>query len=342
MVSLESYKVALGSLPGVLSQRELRLPPRDRSFDAKLRLRTAAGTLDLLVEETRTHLTHKAVDHIIAMASASPEPVLILAPHIGAGLAAKLTAAGLNYLDAHGNCHISAPPLYIHIEGKTGAPLPRADKGIRSPGYQVLFAYLADTTLLDAPVRHVAERAGVSRQPVSDMRNRLLEEGYIFETKTKAAWHPTRLRDALTLWLHGYDTAVRSALQRGTYRTQDAMPGDLEQRLVQELGEKQIDFRWGGGAAAFRLTGHYRGETTVVHVRDAADDINRGLRAVRDTRGNLVLMDAFGSINWKPGTNTVHPLLVYSELLHASSERAREAAQEVYDTHLAPAWDGAS
>jgi hypothetical protein len=342
MVGLENYKAALEALPGVLSQQELRLPTGHRRFDAKLRLRTAAGTFVFLVEETRTHLTHKAVDHIIAMARASPEPVLILAPHIGAGVAAKLTAAGLNYLDAHGNCHIAVPPLYMHIEGKTGAPVPRADKGIRSPGYQVLFAYLADKTLLDAPVRHVAECAGVSRQPVSDMRNRLLEEGYIFETKTKAAWHPKRLRDALTLWLHGYDTAVRSTLQRGTYRTQDATPGDLEQRLVQELSEEQIDFRWGGGAAAFRLTGHYRSETTVVHVREMADDIYRALRAVRDPRGTLVLMDAFGSINWKPGTETVHPLLVYSELLHASSERAREAAQQVYDTHLAPAWDGAA
>jgi hypothetical protein len=76
----------------------------------------------------------------------------------------------------------------------------------------------------------------------------------------------------------------------------------------------------------------------VIHIHAELSDLPRQLRALPDHRGNLVLMEAFGSINWQTGRDTVHPLLVYSEMLHEGSERGREAAQELYDRHLAPHW----
>jgi hypothetical protein len=249
-------------------------------------------------------------------------------------------AARLNYLDAHGNCHIEAPRLHVHVEGKTAPRSPSANKGLRSAAYQVLFVYLAEQDRLSAPLRMVAERAGVSRQPVGDMKHRLLDEGYIFQTRTQVKWHPDRRRDALNLWLHGYESVVRPALLWGTYRPQDATPGDLERRITRVFSApKGTEFRWGGAAAGFRLTGHFRGETTVVHVHAAPHELQRDLSALSDPGGNLVLMDAFGSINWQTERDTVHPLLVYSEMLREGSERAREAAQEVYDRHLSPLWD---
>ncbi|HUH06129.1 MAG TPA: type IV toxin-antitoxin system AbiEi family antitoxin [Kofleriaceae bacterium] len=339
-----TYLNALEQVPGVRSYKVLRpVGGRgDQEIDALVRLRTEAGTSDLLVQQFRSHLSHKAVDHVIANAGRAAEPVLVLAPHIGAGLAAKLVAAGLNYLDADGNCHIAAAPLYIHIEGKTAATRRSADKGIRSAGYQVLFAYLADPTLLDATVRSVAERAGVSRQPVSDMRRRLVEDQYVFETKTATRWHRRRLQDALGLWLGGYETVLRPSLLWGTYRT-DTDPSELEERIAQAFPKAGLtEFRWGGSAAGFRLTGHYRGERTVVHVPEVPATLPKRLRALSDPRGNLVLMNAFGSLNWAPDRDTVHPLLVYAEMLNEAGERAREAAKELYDEHLAPIWQAAA
>lgn len=51
-------------------------------------------------------------------------------------------------------------------------------------------------------------------------------------------------------------------------------------------------------------------------------------------------MRAFGSINWDPERETVHPLLVYSEMLSDGSERALEAAQDLSERYLAPLWSG--
>jgi hypothetical protein len=71
-------------------------------------------------------------------------------------------------------------------------------------------------------------------------------------------------------------------------------------------------------------------------VRPVARDLQKRLRALTDPKGNLVFMDAFGRLNWEYAGETVHPLLVYSEMLNEGNERAREAAQEIYDRHIAP------
>ena len=166
-----------------------------------------------------------------------------------------------------------------------------------------------------------------------------LDDEYIVKTGHGFRWIPRRQQDALSLWLHGYETTVRPSLVWGAYRTSDASPEDLENRIVSTFNDVGIsEFRWGGSAAGFRLTEYYRGERTIVHVHATPGDLRQRLRMLSDPRGNLVLMNAFGEINWQVDQQTVHPLLVYSEMLREKSERAHEAAQEVFDKHVQPLW----
>lgn len=131
-------------------------------------------------------------------------PILILAPHVGAGVAATLIEAGVNYLDSSGNCHLSIPPFFVHVQGKSAEKATLAAEGVRGLGFQVLFAYLAEPALLDEPIRTVADVAGVSRQPVLSMRRHLQSEKLILSSSTGSQWHPRRREDALALWLQGY------------------------------------------------------------------------------------------------------------------------------------------
>ena len=198
MGDLDPY---LGILKHVRGVRRVNVEREGRAplpVDARLTIQTDTGkTVTLLAEEFRSHLSHDIVDHVVARAGDLRGPLLILAPHIGSGIAGKLADAGLNYLDRQGNCHIAVGSFYVHIEGRTVPARSSAEKGMRSPAYQVLFAYLASPALLDATVRTVAESAGVSRQPPSDMRQRLLEEGYIFKSTKGYRWVERRRDDAL-------------------------------------------------------------------------------------------------------------------------------------------------
>jgi hypothetical protein len=53
-------------------------------------------------------------------------------------------------------------------------------------------------------------------------------------------------------------------------------------------------------------------------------------------------MNVFGEINWQAGQEIVHPLLVYSEMLRERSERANEAARELFERHIQPLWSNAT
>lgn len=329
MVEVESvYRDLLLHVPGVISAE---FGAAESSI--ALTLRTTTGAHRLRVRRERSHLTNAVVEHFITSLGSDGEPVLLLARQIGAGLAPKLMNAGVNYLDLRGNCHFALPKFFVHVEGKSGPRSTSTEKGLRSAGYQALFAFLAEPVLLNAPVREVAARAGVSRQAVLDLKDRLADALYVGRTFTETSWIPRRLRDALALWLHGYETTVRPSLLCGTYRTKEADPSVLEERVTNSLAPGS--YRWGGTAAAFRLTGHYRGERSVLHVeREPPPDLGRQLRALSDPQGNLLVLRAPGKLNWDAGTETVHPLLVYSEMLDEGSERVREAARILLEGHL--------
>ena len=111
-------------------------------------------------------------------------------------------------------------------------------------------------------------------------------------------------------------------------------PAALENRIEKTLGETPA-WAWGGGGAAMRLTKHYRGEETILHVETAPPDLPKRLRALPAQDGPLTILRAPGKIGFAGVLpRTVHPLLVFTELLTTGNERAREAAQEIRERYL--------
>jgi hypothetical protein len=341
---LRPYLEHVEDLPFVRSV-EVSTPRRsDDEADAALKLRTDAGSYRVRVQLFRSHISVAAAKEIVRRHEGKVDgaPKLVLAPHIGRTLGRTLAEAGLSYVDRQGNCHlVLGRKLYVHDEGHSPPRRAALDRGIRAPGYEVLFAYLAEERLLDVTLRHVAQVAGVSRQAVVATRQRLLEEGSVVSTKAGTRWVSRRRTDALARWLHGYETSVRPALMLATYRTPDRSPLEVEARVAPLLDRETPRWRWGGTAAGFRLAPHYRGPTTTVHVDAVPPGFRERIRAVPDPGGNLILLGAFGEVNWKEDTDTVHPLLVYSEMMVSGDDRAREAAAMIMDQRIRPTWEAA-
>jgi hypothetical protein len=138
----------------------------------------------------------------------------------------------------------------------------------------------------------------------------------------------------LDRWLAGYTALVRPRLLIGRFHTNDPNPEALEVRIERELGDT-VPWAWGGGAAAMQLTGYYRGADTVLHLADRLQDFGKRLKAIPAEGGPLIVLRVPGRVAFegiKP--RTVHPLLVYTELLVAGTERDREAAEEVANRYL--------
>jgi hypothetical protein len=239
----------------------------------------------------------------------------------------------INFIDLRGNCYLNLGDRYVaRIQGQRGQQQPTA-RALRTPSYQVLFTILAEPSLLSAPVRALASASGASRQAVVTLQERLSELGHLVKGPRGYFWAPAGMRRALDLWLAGYATSVRPSLLVGTYRTQDIDPSALEMRIAPIL-DKCGEWRWGGGAAAYRMTGYFRGEKSIVHVEDAPVDLPKKLRAIPDRSGTLAILRSPGHSGFTGTTvDTAHPLLVYTELLADGSERAREATQQLAERY---------
>ncbi len=304
-----------------------------RRADAVLKLVTPDVTEEFVVEVKRTHLTRAVVDGVLAQAARhAPKPWILFAPHVGRPLARYLGEQGANFVDVAGNCRLRVGSRYLAaIEGRPEETRPLEARGAAVPGHQVLFALLVRTELADAPVRTLAVAAGVGHATAAGRMARLTKDGLVHRTEEgRRLTEPRRLLD---MWLKGYETLVRPRLLAGRYRTDDADPITLERRIERALDDKM---RWafGGGAAANRLTGYYRGTDTVVHVEQPATAA-RALRALRADDGPLILLGAPGPLAFEGAApRTVAPLLVYTELLLAGDRRARDAAGEILQKFL--------
>ena len=325
---LSPYLERLQTLPFVrsVSVEKEQAEVGGERVDALLRIKTPTGTERLYCEVKTSNLSQEQAARLVAMGR-RVKPLLVASPVIGAGVGDFLAANAVCFLDLRGNCYVDLGGRYVaRIEGKRGEP-PVVSGPARLPAYQVLFTVLADTTLLSATVRKLAEMAGVSRQPAMSQRERLVELGYAVRGPRGYAWAPQGTKRAMDLWLAAYATIVRPKLLVGRYRAAEADLDALEARIAPIL-TASCPWRWGGGAAANRLTRYFRGEKMIVHVLEPPTDLPKRLHVVPDRGGPLMLLRPPGPAGMAGSTpDTAHPLLVYSELLADGSERAREAAE---------------
>jgi hypothetical protein len=337
---LERYLQHLRHLAFVRTARvRLRTtdPPAEGA-DGVLSIQSPRSTHLFDLEVKRAHVTYAVVDAVIGRHKASragkeTKPLMLFAPHIGRPLAEYLVAKEVNFVDEAGNCHVRLGNAFMAlIEGRTATYRAAAGRGIGMPGHLVLFAILAKPELINGPIRKLAGSAGVSKTAVEHILARLTHEGILVRARERRHLQDKKL--LLDRWLSGYSSLVRPRLLVGQYRTPDADPSRLEERIEQALA-KDKTWGWGGGAAAQRLVGFYRGSRTVLHLADPSEEIIRSLKALPSKEGELILLRTPGRITFEGAVpRTVHPLLVYTELLTEGTDRARESAEMIRDRYL--------
>lgn len=335
---LAPYLEQLRALPFVKSAKVDRLRGRGAGEpDLVMTLRTPTGSVRYIVELKGSLSRAVAADLLSRFDQRPADNILVLSQYVPPAIAEELAQRGIQFIDAVGNQHVSIGDQYfVRSSGKRPERTISAEhKSTQPTGYLVYFALLADPRLRSAPVRTVAAAAGVSKSAVSNAIARLEAQKLFVRRRRNLNWVDTRA--LLERWLVGYAEVVRPRFLVGRYRAQDSDPIELEKRLETQM-PPDIAWAFGGGAAAYRLTGYYRGESTLVHVGDPPADLARRLRVVRvdpNHKPNLELLRAPGALLLQGvALRTAHPLLVYTELLCTGDERAREAAAEIRETRL--------
>lgn len=332
--AVEPYLARLRELPFVLDARQEAADGTQEQGAAAIVLRVPDGEHRWGVETVSGPVTTAFAERLAHRLAAAERRALVLAPHVGPSVGRRLAAQGISFVDLEGNCFVCLDGRYVaHVEGRKRQTQPARDRGIRAPGYRVLFALLATPDLVGAPLRRLASASGASRQAASDMIERLVGEGAVVRTASSRAWVPQRMSALLDRWIVGYVDALRPKLLLGRFRTPEADVDHREEQLAARLAGSA--WRWGGASAARRLVGHYRAPSTTIHVHEPTADLVVGLLAVPEQNGPLVVLKTPGPVGLDGATDdTAHPLLVYAELLAEGHERATEAAGLVLRRYL--------
>lgn len=292
-----------------------------------------AEELQVVLPDHRVHGDTEALRRLHRSLGDSKHPVLLALPLVSPQSAADLREAGIQYLDRAGNCYLAFGQRYLAwVEGRTPeAALPRG-REMRGAGYRVLFALLVSPTLAGAPLRTLADAAGVSRTAASVLLGRLREEGHLYRRQGAPVLRQSR--ELVDRWLVGYRDLVRPRLRLGRF----ALPHGQKDALVRTLGVALGDrWAWGGVEADRALGGLYQAPDLTVHVRawERPDPAHIPLRA--DPEGLVEVLGIPGPSAWVEAEQArVHPLLVYSELRISRDPRAWEAAEALIQRlHLA-------
>jgi hypothetical protein len=329
------YLAHIRQLPFVRGASEVKAEavPSEIRADNLLQLETEKGPYLMKVEARRGPLTQATVAEISTRLGKDPSGHILFVRQVSRDLARQLAKSKINFVDLAGNCHLALKKgLLVYVEGKRDPSSRLRDKTMRGTGYKVLFALLVRPELAAESVRALARAAGVSKSAAAEVRRRLQAEGALGRSREGLRLLPNRR--LLDRWLTGYADLLRPSLLIGRYRAQEQDPFRLESQLEGALDDSER-WAWGGAAAAFRLTRHFRGEQTTLHIEGLRPGLLPQLELVPDRHGRVSLLKPPGPLAFDGiQPRTAHPLLIYSELLVTGGEREGEAAAEIRERYL--------
>jgi hypothetical protein len=258
-------------------------------------------------------------------------PVMLVTDYVTPQLAETLKERGVAFLDAAGNAFIDHPPLLVWVKGERPTEKPKAEiaegRAFQATGLKVVFALLCQPEWIDRPYREIAHIAGVAHGTVGWVMTDLDQAGFIIRLQGQR-----RLRNRhrlLDMWVEAYARVLRAKLLFGRYRG----PGrDWWKGVnVQDYG-----LQLGGEPAAAELDGYLRPGIATFYGEKVPGRWIADHQLRTDPKGDVELRQRFWNFEheWQ-WPALVPPVLIYADLLAVGEARCVEAAQRIYEAHLA-------
>jgi hypothetical protein len=318
-----------------------------RRLDAVVRF-AAYPNLEPYAVEIKTHLTlarlGQAAQQLNLATHENPtQKGMLVTDYVNPNMAERLREMDIAFLDLWGNAYINAPPIYVYVRGnkpvnqwrfgKTAKPT----RAFQATGLKVLFGFLVQPELLQAPYREIAAATDVALGTVGWVLTDLREHGYLLEKPNKER-RLLRKRELLDQWVAAYPEKLRPKLILGKYRAPD-------HRWWQNVEIERHDALWGGEVAAAKLTQYLQPDVATIYADELPARLLLENQLKKDPDGDVEILKRF----WRPDVTqtreeafvpptkkaatagVVPPVLIYADLMGTGDARNIETAQIVYD-----------
>jgi hypothetical protein len=314
--------------------------------------------------EIKARLTNPILGAVIDRVRRFRQKGMIITDYVNPNIADKLREMDIAFIDAAGNAYLKEPGLYIFIKGNKPGEITRTrraavhvdsaeiafeadaavaaqprNRAFQTAGLKVVFVFLCDPAMANAPYREIAKTADVALGTVGWVIRNLKTEGFLIEVKRDKRPRLRRIVDRKKLldkWVEAYNEKLRPTLTVGLYTA----PQDY---WWQDTDIGNYDARWGGEVAAARLTGYLKPGVATIYVKEIPVQLLRELRMRNDPKGNVEILRQFWDDKFNPdipNTNNkytgIAPLIiVYADLLATVDARNIETARILYDKEIA-------
>ena len=314
----------------------------DQDCDWKLQIQSAAGGRSVPIRiEAKGRITPLEFLGIRQRFEqlASKEAVVVCSPFISPRVTEMCRENGFGYLDSAGNCHLEAPGLFLHIEGRKVNRPPRSAPDPFAPKSSRIIRVLLNDSQRGWQVQELAKEAAVSLGLASRVKRVLEEQAYV-ETRDGLVYARSPV-PLLKEWKHRYEAPER----RPMYVMDQ--PGQICSQIAAWAKACDGQYALTGFSGAWQTAPMVRHNVLMVYVhsskRLASDELVDRLHAKRVESGaNLLLWIPqdkyvfYRTRTFEAGV-VVSPLQLYLDLSILAG-RGEEAAEEVFQKDLLPTW----
>jgi len=327
-LAIEAFKKNTG-LPAEFKIGYKELVDNNIGFDKLLKLKINKTELTFCAE-VEININRATIGLLAHKKDYMPFPPILIAKYINNIAAEKLRKIKVQFIDTAGNMYINNFPLYIFIKGNK--PIDtftknRAARAFKPAGLKMIFALLKNQDLIKKPYRDIANGADVALGTVGWVINDLKKLGFLVDMG-KMGKKLINLDRLFNRWCIEYIERLRPKLFIGRF--------DGPYNWWKDYAPDPKYAQWGGEVAAGKVTGYLKPQDIILYVvRDDYNNILLQNRLYQDPGGTTQLLERFwGQCKTDRLDDTVHPMLIYADLVGTGNERNIEAARIIYERHI--------
>jgi len=275
------------------------------------------GRDQLLNYEFISNLTRPVLSMLL---SRKPHDKLIITNYVNPVISDEMKNSNINFLDAHGNCHIRAGEFFFYVKGmknlNSQLEIPKKDYNITD--IKLIFSLLANPELLNGSQRKMSSLSSIPLGSVGKILKKL--QGQNFLVSYTKGYMIKNKRELFQKWCISYEDVFKPKMFLGNFH------GKIDTGT-------NIDSVWGGEPAAYLLKKIIKPEILTVYIKK--EKLNKFLlsnRLVKDADGKIEIYDSSWLNNevYDEMRRTIHPFIIYADLMSTGNQRAIETAKIIY------------